>query len=143
MFVLTDGRPPEATPTATLFPSTTVCLSAGGRPGPTLTVANEAGRFARVAGMFTARGYNSESLAVADITADHKISRITIVTDGPPRVIDQIIETLERLVPVHRVTDLTENGPYVARELTLGKFTGHGDTRIGEVRRYELYGNRQ
>src|SRR3546814_6165424 len=57
----------------------------------TLTVANEAGILARIAGMFTARGYNIESLTVADITEDHKISRITIVTNGPPRVIEQKI----------------------------------------------------
>ncbi len=77
----------------------------------TLTVANEAGILARIAGMFTARGYNIDSLTVADITEDHKISRITIVTNGPPRIIDQIIAQLDRLVPVHKVTDLTENGP--------------------------------
>ncbi len=54
---------------------------------------------ARIAGLFSARGYNIESLTVADITQDHRISRITIVTNGPPRVIDQIIAQLERLIP--------------------------------------------
>src|SRR3546814_3016777 len=105
----------------------------------TLTVANEAGILARIAGMFTARGYNIESLTVADITEDHKISRITIVTNGPPRVIDQIIAQLERLVPVHRVTDLTENGPYVERELALVKVAGHGDQRIEALRLADVY----
>ena len=64
-----------------------------------ITVTNEAGILARVAGMFTARGYNIESLTVADISPDHKTSRITIVTNGPPRVIEQIIAQLDRLVP--------------------------------------------
>ncbi|MCF8706446.1 acetolactate synthase small subunit [Rhizorhapis sp. SPR117] len=105
----------------------------------TLTVANEAGILARIAGMFTARGYNIESLTVADITEDHKISRITIVTNGPPRVIDQIIAQLDRLVPVHKVTDLTENGPYVERELALVKVAGHGDQRIEALRLADVY----
>lgn len=104
-----------------------------------LTVANEAGILARIAGMFTARGYNIESLTVADITQDHSISRITIVTNGPPRVIDQIIAQLDRLVPVHRVVDLTEVGPYVERELALVKVAGTGDHRIEALRLAEVF----
>ena len=104
-----------------------------------LTVANEAGILARIAGMFTARGYNIESLTVADITQDHSISRITIVTNGPPRVIDQIIAQLDRLVPVHRVVDLTESGPYVERELALVKVAGTGDQRIEALRLAEVF----
>ena len=104
-----------------------------------LTVANEAGILARIAGMFTARGYNIESLTVADITQDHSISRITIVTNGPPRVIDQIIAQLDRLVPVHRVVDLTEAGPYVERELALVKVAGTGDHRIEALRLAEVF----
>ncbi|AUW58352.1 acetolactate synthase small subunit [Sphingobium sp. SCG-1] len=104
-----------------------------------LTVANEAGILARIAGMFTARGYNIESLTVADITQDHSISRITIVTAGPPRVIDQIIAQLDRLVPVHRVVDLTEAGPYVERELALVKVAGTGDHRIEALRLAEVF----
>jgi acetolactate synthase-1/3 small subunit len=73
-----------------------------------LTVTNEAGILARIAGLFTARGYNIDSLTVADISPDHAISRITIVTNGPPKVIDQIIAQLDRLVPVHKVTDLAD-----------------------------------
>jgi acetolactate synthase-1/3 small subunit len=79
----------------------------------TITVDNEAGILAKIAGLFTARGYNIDSLTVADITDEHDVSRITIVTHGPPAVIDQIHAQLERLVPVHKVTDLTEVGPYV------------------------------
>ena len=70
----------------------------------TVTVDNEAGILAKIAGMFTARGYNIESLTVADISEDHATSRITIVTVSPPAVIDQIIAQLDRLVPVHKVT---------------------------------------
>jgi acetolactate synthase-1/3 small subunit len=95
----------------------------------TVTVDNEAGILAKIAGLFTARGYNIDSLTVADITEDHAVSRITIVTNGPPPVIDQIIAQLERLVPVHKVTDLTESGTHVERELALVKVAGRGDSR--------------
>lgn len=104
-----------------------------------ITVTNEAGILARIAGMFTARGYNIESLTVADITEDHQISRITIVTNGPPRVIDQIIAQLDRLVPVHKVADLTENGPFVERELALVKVAGTGDHRIEALRLADIF----
>jgi acetolactate synthase-1/3 small subunit len=99
-----------------------------------LTVENEAGILARIAGLFSARGYNIESLTVADISTDHRISRITIVTNGPPRVIDQIIAQLDRLVPVHQVVDLTDTGPFVERELALVKVSGAGDTRSEALR---------
>src|SRR3546814_18949461 len=91
-----------------------------------LTVSNEAGILARIAGLFTARGYNIDSLTVADITPDHAISRITIVTSGPPKVIDQSIAQLARLVPVHKVTDLPDNGPFDQRELAQTKVRGTG-----------------
>jgi acetolactate synthase-1/3 small subunit len=94
----------------------------------TITVDNEAGILAKIAGLFTARGYNIDSLTVADITENHAVSRITIVTNGPPAVIDQIIAQLERLVPVHKVTDLSELGPHVERELALVKVLGDTDT---------------
>ena len=90
----------------------------------TITVDNEAGILAKIAGLFTARGYNIDSLTVADITEDHAVSRITIVTSGPPPVIDQIIAQLERLVPVHKVVDLAEIGPHIERELALVKVGG-------------------
>jgi acetolactate synthase-1/3 small subunit len=104
-----------------------------------LTVSNEAGILARIAGLFTARGYNIDSLTVADITADHAISRITIVTSGPPKVIDQIIAQLERLVPVHKVVDLTDNGPFVERELALVKVAGTGEDRIEALRIADVF----
>ena len=104
-----------------------------------LTVSNEAGILARIAGLFTARGYNIDSLTVADITPDHGVSRITIVTNGPPKVIDQIIAQLDRLVPVHKVTDLTESGPFVERELALVKVAGTGEERIEALRLADVF----
>lgn len=105
----------------------------------TITVDNEAGILAKIAGLFTARGYNIDSLTVADITEDHAVSRITIVTNGPPPVIDQIIAQLERLVPVHKVTDLTEAGAHVERELALVKMAGKGDNRVEALRIADVF----
>ena len=85
-----------------------------------VTVSNEPGVLARIAGMFTARGYNIESLTVADITEDDSISRITIVTSGTPAVIEQVAAQLDRMVPVHKVTDLTILGDHVEREAAPG-----------------------
>lgn len=84
-------------------------------------VDNEAGVLARVIGLFSGRGYNIEHLTVAPVDLEGDESRITIVTIGTPHVIEQIKAQLERLVPVHKVGDLTENGPYVERELALIK----------------------
>jgi acetolactate synthase I/III small subunit len=93
----------------------------------TITVDNEAGTLAKIAGLFTARGYNIDSLTVADISENHAVSRITIVTNGPPHQIDQIHAQLERLVQVHHVVDLTEGGEHVERELALVKVAGNAD----------------
>ncbi len=102
-------------------------------------VDNEPGILAKITGLFTARGYNIDSLTVADITEDHAVSRITIVTNGPPQVIDQIEAQLERLVPVHKVTDLTTAGPHVERELALIKVSGTGDKRVEALRVAEIF----
>ena len=102
-------------------------------------VDNEAGILAKISGMFTARGSNIDSLTVADISEDHAISRITIVTRGPEPVIDQIRAQLERLVPVHKVIDLTESGAHVERELALVKVAGKGDNRVEALRIAELF----
>jgi acetolactate synthase-1/3 small subunit len=104
-----------------------------------VTVDNESGVLARIAGMFSARGYNIESLTVADITEDNAISRITIVTRGSPEVIEQVVAQLDRLVPVHKVTDLTALGPHVERELALVKVAGVNDHRIEALRLAEVY----
>ncbi|HXD02208.1 MAG TPA: acetolactate synthase small subunit [Novosphingobium sp.] len=105
----------------------------------TVIVDNEAGILAKIAGLFTARGYNIDSLTVADITENHAVSRITIVTHGPPAQIDQIHAQLERLVPVHKVIDLTENGPHVERELALVKVVGTGDARVEAMRLADIF----
>ncbi|UZK66408.1 acetolactate synthase small subunit [Sphingomonas sp. M1-B02] len=102
-------------------------------------VDNEPGILARIAGLFTARGYNIESLTVSEITDDNAISRITIVTSASAEVMEQITAQLERLVPVHRVTDLTTFGPHVERELALVKVAGIGDHRIEAMRLAEVY----
>ncbi|MBD3728155.1 MAG: acetolactate synthase small subunit [Sphingomonadales bacterium] len=104
-----------------------------------ITVDNEAGILAKIAGLFTARGYNIDSLTVADISENHAISRITIVTNGPPAVIDQIQAQLERLVPVHKVIDLTEEGPHVERELALVKVAGEGEMRVEALRVADIF----
>ena len=105
----------------------------------TVTVDNEAGILAKIAGLFTARGYNIDSLTVADITENHALSRITIVTHGPPAVIDQIRAQLERLVPVHKVVDLTEMGAHVERELALVKVAGKGEHRVEALRLADVF----
>jgi len=105
----------------------------------TIMVDNEPGILAKIAGLFTARGYNIDSLTVADIQEDHTVSRITIVTKGPPHVIDQIMAQLERLVPVHKVIDLTEAGPHVERELALVKVAGRGEHRVEAMRLAEVF----
>jgi acetolactate synthase-1/3 small subunit len=102
-------------------------------------VDNESGVLARIVGLFSARGYNIDSLTVADITPDHTISRITIVTNGPPPVIDQIIAQLDRIVPVHKVTDLTELGPHVEREMALVKVAGSGEKRLEALRLADIF----
>src|SRR5215216_7089497 len=71
-------------------------------------VDNEPGVLARVIGLFSGRGYNIESLTVSETEHQKHVSRITIVTRGTPMVIEQIRHQLERLIPVHRVVDMTE-----------------------------------
>ena len=93
-------------------------------------VDNEPGVLARVIGLFSGRGYNIESLTVAEVDRKNQLSRITIVTSGTRMIIEQIKAQLARLVPVHRVHDLTDEGPIVEREMALIKVAGNGETRI-------------
>lgn len=95
-----------------------------------LIVENEPGVLARVIGLFSGRGYNIDSLTVAEVDHTGHQSRITVVTCGTPQIISQIKAQLTRLVPVYEVHDLTEEGPAVQRELALFKVTGKGDHRI-------------
>jgi acetolactate synthase I/III small subunit len=104
-----------------------------------ILVDNEPGILARIAGLFTARGYNIESLTVTDISEDDRISRITIVTSASAHVMEQIIAQLDRLVPVHKVTDLTVLGAHVERELALLKVAGKGEARIEALRLADVY----
>jgi acetolactate synthase-1/3 small subunit len=102
-------------------------------------VDNEPGILARIAGLFTARGYNIESLTVTDVSADKAVSRITIVTAASDAMMEQVLAQLDRLVPVHSVTDLTAAGPHVERELALVKVAGTGDHRIEALRLADVY----
>ncbi len=104
-----------------------------------ILVDNEAGVLARIVGLFAGRGYNIESLTVADVSDDHAVSRITVVTSGPPAVIEQIMAQLDRLVPVHRVLDLTALGPHVKREMALVKVAGVGDKRVEALRLADIF----
>ena len=97
-------------------------------------VENEAGVLARVIGLFSGRGYNIDSLTVAPVDETGRISRITIVTSGTDMVIEQIKAQLDRLVPVHKVSDLTIEGPHLTRELALIKVVGRGDDRMEVLR---------
>jgi acetolactate synthase I/III small subunit len=97
-------------------------------------VENEAGILARVVGLFSGRGYNIESLTVAPVDEGRRLSRITIVTSGTDMVIEQIKAQLDRLVPVHKVADLTLEGPHLAREMMLVKVVGGGDHRMEALR---------
>ena len=102
-------------------------------------VDNEAGVLARVIGLFSGRGYNIESLTVAEIDFEGHRSRITVVTAGTPSVIEQIKAQLGRIVPVHEVHDLTVEGPSVERELALFKVEGQGDKRVEALRLADIF----
>ncbi len=102
-------------------------------------VDNEPGVLARVVGLFSGRGYNIESLTVAEVSHDENLSRITIVTSGTPMIIEQIKAQLGRLVPVHKVSDLTIDGPSVERELALVKVAGSGEKRVESLRIADIF----
>jgi acetolactate synthase I/III small subunit len=102
-------------------------------------VDNEPGILARVVGLFSGRGYNIESLTVAEVDRRNAVSRITIVTSGTRMIIEQIKAQLSRLVPVHKVHDLTDEGPFVEREMMLVKIAGKGETRIESLRLADIY----
>jgi len=102
-------------------------------------VDNEAGVLARVIGLFSGRGYNIESLTVAEVDRAENLSRITIVTSGTRMIIEQIKNQLRRLVPLHKVNDLTIEGPHVARELALVKVAGSGEKRVEALRIADVF----
>jgi acetolactate synthase I/III small subunit len=102
-------------------------------------VDNEPGILARVVGLFSGRGYNIESLTVAEVDQRNSLSRITIVTSGTRMIIEQIKAQLSRLVPVHKVLDLTDEGPFVEREMMLIKVAGKGEARIESLRLADIF----
>jgi len=114
-------------------------MSAVERHTIAVLVDNEPGVLARVIGLFSGRGYNIESLTVAETDQRDNLSRITVVTTGTPMVIDQIKAQLDRLVPVHRVADLTDAGPHLERELALIKVAGAGEKRVESLRIADIF----
>ncbi|MEQ8666433.1 MAG: acetolactate synthase small subunit [Rhodospirillales bacterium] len=102
-------------------------------------VDNEPGVLARVIGLFSGRGYNIESLTVAEVDLDKHLSRITVVTSGTEMIIEQIKAQLTRLVPVHKVADLTIEGPHVERELALVKVVSSGENRVESLRIADIF----
>ena len=102
-------------------------------------VENQPGALARVVSMFSARGYNIDSLTVAKVAADENISRITIITTGTPLKIEQIKSQLGRIVVVHKVVDLTTEGPYVSRELVFVKVKCKGEKRLEALRTADIF----
>lgn len=104
-----------------------------------VVVDNEAGALARVVGLFSGRGYNIESLTVGETDHQKHTSRITIVTSGTPRIIEQIKAQLGRLVPVHRVVDLSADKPGVEREMALVKVSGSGEQRAEMLRLSDVF----
>jgi len=102
-------------------------------------VDNEPGVLARVIGLFSGRGYNIESLTVSETEHEAHLSRITIVTTGTPMVIEQIKNQLDRLVPIHSVTDLTVLGHPIERELAMVKVAGTGEKRVEALRLAEAF----
>jgi acetolactate synthase-1/3 small subunit len=104
-----------------------------------ILVDNEPGVLARVIGLFSGRGYNIESLTVAETDHLNNLSRITVISSGTPLVVEQIRNQLARLVPVHRVTDLTIEAPHVERELALVKVVATGEKRIEALRTADIF----
>jgi acetolactate synthase-1/3 small subunit len=102
-------------------------------------VENEPGVLARVIGLFSGRGYNIESLTVAEVDPVRRLSRINLVTLGSPMIIEQIRNQLERLVPIHKVADLTTEGPHLEREIALVKVVSTGEKRVESLRIADIF----
>ena len=113
------------------------------QPIETRTIAvlvdNEPGVLARVIGLFSGRGYNIASLTVSEVDPERGLSRITVITSGTAQILEQIKAQLARLVPVHRVSDLSSEGPHIARELALVKVTGRGNKRVESLRTADIF----
>lgn len=105
-------------------------------------VDDEAGVLARVIGLFASRGYNIDSLTVSTVDEKRNLSRITIVTEGTPVIIEHIIALLDRVVPVHQVRDLTTEGPHIEREVALLKVVCDGKQRVKAMETADHFGAR-
>ena len=104
-----------------------------------VVVDNEPGVLARVIGLFSGRGYNIESLTVSEVDPARHLSRITIIASGTPQILEQIKAQLDRLVPVHGISDLSLEGPHVERELALVKVAGKGNKRVESLRIADIF----
>ena len=104
-----------------------------------ILVENQVGALARVVSMFSARGYNIDSLTVAKVTEDENISRITIITSGTRMKIEQIKSQLGRIILVHKVVDLTSEGSFVSRELIFVKVKSKGEKRVEALRTADIF----
>jgi acetolactate synthase-1/3 small subunit len=104
-----------------------------------LLVENEPGVLARVIGLFAGRGYNIDSLTVAEVDHTGHLSRITIVTRGTPQAIEQIKAQTGRIVSVREIHDLTVEGASVERELAMFKVTGTGEKRVEALRLADIF----
>ena len=118
-----------AAPTAQRAGTHTLCV----------LVDNEPGVLARVIGLFSGRGYNIDSLTVSETEHQKHLSRITIVTRGTPMVVEQIKNQLDRLVPIHRVIDMTLAGNAIERELAMVKVAGKGQARVEALQLAEAF----
>ena len=102
-------------------------------------VDNEPGVLARVVGLFSGRGYNIDSLTVAEVDANEHRARITIVTQGTPHILEQIEAQLLRIVPVDKVIDITKSKRGIERELALVKVAGKGEARVEALRISQIF----
>ncbi len=134
-----NGRPEFAAPKVFVEEIMTDAKTIEHRHTIAVLVDNEPGVLARVIGLFSGRGYNIDSLTVARVDRSHNVSRITVVTVGTEMIIAQIKAQLERLVPIHSVVDLTEDGPSVERELALVKVVSKGEDRIEALRIADIF----
>ena len=125
---------PVSTPAGTTQYPAAPALQAVEQHTLSIIVDNEPGVLARVIGLFAGRGYNIDSLTVSETEHEKHLSRITIVTRGTPMVIEQIKNQLDRIVPIHRVIDMTVAGPALQRELAMVKVRGKGEPRMEALR---------
>ena len=124
---------PNVNPSTSHYPSAPTAQKSESHTLSVL-VDNEPGVLARVIGLFSGRGYNIESLTVSETEHAKHLSLITIVTTGTPMVIEQIKNQLDRLVPIHRVVDMTLAGNSIERELAMVKVRGKGEQRMEMLR---------